>query len=120
MIDFGLSSQAVYVENYAVDLYVLERAFGSTHPASEGLFAGVSLIFSAMWFLIRRSDCDLGAQLTCQVLEAYGKGMGKKWADIERRLKDGGSCFSPPPPRRTSRPSGSCARTVSGYPQKRE
>jgi tRNA A-37 threonylcarbamoyl transferase component Bud32 len=25
-----------------VDLYVLERAFASTHPASEGLYAGVS------------------------------------------------------------------------------
>jgi TP53 regulating kinase-like protein len=42
LIDFGLSSQAQYAENYAVDLYVLERAFASTHPASEGLHAGVS------------------------------------------------------------------------------
>jgi len=39
----------------------------------------------------------LGGNLTCQVLEAYGKGMGKKWADIERRLKDGESRFFPPP-----------------------
>ena len=43
LIDFGLSSQAQYAENYAVDLYVLERAFASTHPASEGLYAGVDL-----------------------------------------------------------------------------
>lgn len=42
LIDFGLSSTAQYAENYAVDLYVLERAFASTHPASEGLYAGVS------------------------------------------------------------------------------
>ena len=42
LIDFGLSSTAQYAENYAVDLYVLERAFASTHPASEGLHAGVS------------------------------------------------------------------------------
>ena len=43
MIDFGLSSTAQFPENYAVDLYVLERAFTSTHPASEGLYVGVSL-----------------------------------------------------------------------------
>ena len=43
LIDFGLSSTAQFPENYAVDLYVLERAFASTHPASEGLFAGVSV-----------------------------------------------------------------------------
>lgn len=42
LIDFGLSSTAQYAENYAVDLYVLERAFASTHPASEGLYKGVS------------------------------------------------------------------------------
>jgi TP53 regulating kinase-like protein len=81
LIDFGLSSQAQYAENYAVDLYVLERAFGSTHPASEGLFAGVS-----PW----RANAELW-QLTEQVLEAYGDGMGKKWTDIERRLKEGKS-----------------------------
>ena len=43
LIDFGLASAAQYAEHYAVDLYVLERAFASTHPASEGLYAGVSL-----------------------------------------------------------------------------
>ncbi|WVQ80431.1 EKC/KEOPS complex subunit BUD32 [Cryptococcus sp. DSM 104549] len=63
MIDFGLSSTAQYPENYAVDLYVLERAFASTHPQSEKLYAGV--------------------------LEAYGKGLGeKKWKPIELKLKD--------------------------------
>lgn len=43
LIDFGLSSTAQFPEHYAVDLYVLERAFASTHPASEALYAGVSL-----------------------------------------------------------------------------
>ena len=51
------------VEDKAVDLYVLERAFSSTHPASEPLFAGV--------------------------LNAYEKKMGKDWAAISRRLEDG-------------------------------
>ena len=51
------------MEDKAVDLYVLERAFASTHPQSEPLFAGV--------------------------LRAYEKKMGKDWAAISRRLEDG-------------------------------
>ncbi|WWC97154.1 EKC/KEOPS complex subunit BUD32 [Kwoniella sp. B9012] len=63
LIDFGLSSTAQFPENYAVDLYVLERAFASTHPKSEKLYAGV--------------------------LEAYAKGLGeKKWKPIETKLKE--------------------------------
>lgn len=38
VIDFGLASQGTADEDRAVDLYVLERAFGSTHPRAEGLF----------------------------------------------------------------------------------
>lgn len=30
------------------------------------------------------------------MLEAYGKALGKKWADIEKRLKEGESRFPPP------------------------
>ncbi|SMY19405.1 unnamed protein product [Zymoseptoria tritici ST99CH_1A5] len=41
LIDFGLATQAVQEEDRAVDLYVLERAFGSTHPREEGLFGEV-------------------------------------------------------------------------------
>ncbi|MCJ1479255.1 serine/threonine-protein kinase bud32 [Lambiella insularis] len=41
LIDFGLATQSVQDEDKAVDLYVLERAFGSTHPTVEGLFAEV-------------------------------------------------------------------------------
>lgn len=41
LIDFGLSSTAQFPEHFAVDLYVLERAFASTHPQSEALYAGV-------------------------------------------------------------------------------
>ena len=39
MIDFGLSFKSSTAEDKAVDLYVLERAFLSTHPTSEALFA---------------------------------------------------------------------------------
>lgn len=41
LIDFGLATQATQEEDRAVDLYVLERAFGSTHPKEEALFEEV-------------------------------------------------------------------------------
>ena len=41
LIDFGLATQSVQDEDKAVDLYVLERAFGSTHPTVEKLFKEV-------------------------------------------------------------------------------
>lgn len=37
VIDFGLSFVSALVEDKAVDLYVLERAFSSTHPKTEAL-----------------------------------------------------------------------------------
>ena len=44
LIDFGLSYVSALVEDKAVDLYVLERAFASTHPNSESLFQLVRLL----------------------------------------------------------------------------
>lgn len=41
LIDFGLATQTVQEEDKAVDLYVLERAFGSTHPETEEGFKEV-------------------------------------------------------------------------------
>ncbi|EFQ97682.1 BUD32 protein kinase [Nannizzia gypsea CBS 118893] len=41
LIDFGLASQSIQDEDRAVDLYVLERAFASSHPRTEGLFQEV-------------------------------------------------------------------------------
>ncbi|KAJ9164697.1 Kinase-like protein [Coniochaeta hoffmannii] len=38
LIDFGLAMQSGAEEDRAVDLYVLERAFGSTHPRAESFF----------------------------------------------------------------------------------
>ncbi|KAF8196964.1 hypothetical protein BJ912DRAFT_954292 [Pholiota molesta] len=62
LIDFGLSYHSTLVEDKAVDLYVLERAFASTHPDSEPMFAGV--------------------------LSAYEKQLGKEWPALRRRLDD--------------------------------
>jgi TP53 regulating kinase-like protein len=47
LIDFGLASQSVQDEDRAVDLYVLERAFGSTHPRAESLFSLVLKAYGA-------------------------------------------------------------------------
>jgi len=41
LIDFGLSYNSGLPEDKAVDLYVLERAFASTHPDSQSLFSAV-------------------------------------------------------------------------------
>ena len=38
LIDFGLSYVSTLMEDKGVDLYVLERAFLSTHPTTEELF----------------------------------------------------------------------------------
>ncbi|KAI0073342.1 hypothetical protein K474DRAFT_1666714 [Panus rudis PR-1116 ss-1] len=62
LIDFGLAYTSTLVEDKAVDLYVLERAFASTHPSSEGLFA--------------------------LVLNAYEVQVGKAWKSIKHRLDD--------------------------------
>ncbi|KZT69072.1 hypothetical protein DAEQUDRAFT_711029 [Daedalea quercina L-15889] len=62
LIDFGLAYTSTLAEDKAVDLYVLERAFSSTHPASEPLFASV--------------------------LSAYKEKMGKDWLSISKRLDD--------------------------------
>jgi len=62
LIDFGLSHQSGLVEDKAVDLYVLERAFASTHPDSEPMFASV--------------------------LSAYAKILGNQWLPLHRRLQE--------------------------------
>lgn len=62
IIDFGLSFVSSLVEDKAVDLYVLERAFSSTHPESEPLFAAV--------------------------LKAYEAKMDKDWVALKRKLDE--------------------------------
>ena len=50
LIDFGLGSVSHSEEDMAVDLYVLERAFVSTHPRSEGLVTHQS---------VKRTNCSI-------------------------------------------------------------
>jgi tRNA A-37 threonylcarbamoyl transferase component Bud32 len=95
LIDFGLSSHSNVPENLAVDLYVLERAFASTHPTSERWYQGVSL--RSGWKRgIRRFGSMIGGlsvrfdSILEQVLDAYAKGLGeKKWALVGGRLDEG-------------------------------
>lgn len=61
IIDMGLASGAVQEEERAVDLYVLERAFASTHPRAECIFN--------------------------EVLEEYGKSF-KQAPAVLKRLED--------------------------------
>lgn len=52
------------MEDKAVDLYVLERAFSSTHPSSEPLFEAV--------------------------LQSYAEELGPKgWKAVKKRLDEG-------------------------------
>ncbi|KAF9085733.1 TP53 regulating kinase [Mortierella sp. GBA35] len=61
LIDFGLSYVSQLIEDKAVDLYVLERAFSSTHPNTEVMFE--------------------------QILKAYGEN-GKASKQILKKLED--------------------------------
>lgn len=83
LIDFGLSSVSAFAEDKAVDLYVLERAFASTHPASEKLFQ--TILDSYAEEVTARSS---------------GKNRGKggrlgKWEETRRKLEEGKCLQSP-------------------------
>jgi TP53 regulating kinase-like protein len=82
------------VENQAVDLYVLERAFASTHPSSERLYAKVR-----PWDEFSDHGTRAhGLRRFSQVLEAYADGIGeKKWKIVGGRLDEGEVArFCPP------------------------
>jgi TP53 regulating kinase-like protein len=90
LIDFGLSTTSALAEDKAVDLYVLERAFVSTHPASEALVQPIRI-----------------AHVQVEtVLRAYASHYPGA-AAVLARLEDGASSCSPllplpPPPRPSS------------------
>ncbi|WPH02360.1 bud32 protein kinase [Acrodontium crateriforme] len=72
LLDFGLAQQSIADEDRAVDLYVLERAFGSTHPkVMEGRYSGQSA----------------GAMFD-EVLQAYAVATGKAGKITLRKLED--------------------------------
>lgn len=73
MIDFGLSSTSAMAEDKAVDLYVLQRAFASTHPNSEHLFAKILDVY----------------QEQLDTLGGGTKSKTKASAEVMRKLDDG-------------------------------
>jgi len=62
MIDFGLSFQEGVAEDKGVDLYVLERAFLSTHPNTEEIFE--------------------------EILDAYKKKAGKQAGEVLKKFEE--------------------------------
>lgn len=50
LIDFGLAAMQPNVEDKAVDLYVLERAFTSTHPGCDILVCLIDEVWSLTSF----------------------------------------------------------------------
>ena len=56
VIDFGLGQAQASIEDMAVDLYVLERAFSSTHPDSEGHFSRILSAYEAHGKTIDKFD----------------------------------------------------------------
>lgn len=69
VIDFGLAYFTKSVDDFAVDLYVLERAFLSTHPNSEALFAVVLDSYA--------SHCAVGDKVRAQFIEVQQRGRKK-------------------------------------------
>ncbi|KAH9258720.1 Kae1-associated kinase Bud32 [Batrachochytrium salamandrivorans] len=69
VIDFGLAYFTKSVDDFAVDLYVLERAFLSTHPNSEALFAVVLDSYA--------SHCAVGDKVRAQLIEVQQRGRKK-------------------------------------------
>jgi len=55
-IDFGLGSMQAVAEDKAVDLYVMERAFLSTHPDSDLIVSGSTI---QLHFEVVRAMCSL-------------------------------------------------------------
>ena len=78
MIDFGLSFQEGVAEDKGVDLYVLERAFLSTHPNTEKLFAEVTLNPSYKWL-------HFGS---CQVLASYSREAGAGSGEVLKKFEE--------------------------------
>jgi len=92
LIDFGLSNTSTWPEDKAVDLYVLEKAFQSTHPSSDHLF---SEILRSYQTTLESAHSAIGS--VAQFERKKGQAKAEKgiitgqtiWKDIARKLEDG-------------------------------
>lgn len=90
LIDFGLSNISTWPEDKAVDLYVLERAFQSTHPFSDHYFSEILHSYQTT-LETAQSAIGSGAQRERNLAKPE-KGMitGQTvWREIARKLEDG-------------------------------
>ena len=71
-IDFGLSFVSGKIEDKAVDIYVLKRAFISTHPGSEQVFDKVLEEYKV--HMTRDNAKDKGLQIIAKFKEVELRG----------------------------------------------
>uniref|UniRef100_A0A0E9WSW8 non-specific serine/threonine protein kinase n=1 Tax=Anguilla anguilla TaxID=7936 RepID=A0A0E9WSW8_ANGAN len=72
LIDFGLSYISALPEDKGVDLYVLEKAFLSTHPNTEALFETLLKSYSTSSKKIPDCHQETGRSETEGKKEIYG------------------------------------------------
>lgn len=89
LIDFGLSNNSSLAEDKAVDLYVLERAFQSTHPSSENLFSTILHSYRDTLQEAPALRVKSGGQAKGSAREKGAIPGPTSWDDISRRLDDG-------------------------------
>lgn len=100
LIDFGLSSNSTWPEDKAVDLYVLERAFSSTHARSEHLFHEILLSYqhtletspAAQSKDNRQQHQQSSRQRGAKGEKGASMSGATNWKDIKRKIDDGASC----------------------------
>lgn len=83
LIDFGLSSNSTSSEDKAVDLYVLQRAFASTHPHSEHLFAEIVRIYEDV---LENQPVPYDPKVKAEKGTVTGP---THWREVKRKLEEG-------------------------------
>lgn len=80
VIDFGLGQMKSVIEDKAVDLYVLERAFISTHPGSEHL---IGIILENYRF-----NCRMGTKVLQKLEQVCFRFFRRCWYLVEFSIAD--------------------------------
>ncbi|UZJ54606.1 hypothetical protein CBS101457_003926 [Exobasidium rhododendri] len=89
IIDFGLSSNSTMTEDKAVDLYVLEKAFQSTHPSSDHLYSQILRAYQETLEATPSSAHVVKSKRSRkgEIDKSHIKGP-TIWSDIEKRLEE--------------------------------
>lgn len=77
---------STWAEDKAVDLYVLERAFSSTHPHSERLFEEILHTYQTV---LEENSLTTGKKKTKSKQEKGNVSGSTSWQEIRRKLEDG-------------------------------